>query len=394
MRLKSVGLLSLIFFILSTPTSNAWILQSKNFPIAISDIGPDPDDDVKDAFPDGQRCVSGSTGVFAFKYSEDNASGTACVLHIYFPDKTKGSWHLQVLVNEGKWIDAWNSNMFRCGDAGDLGLANCKRGPSGSFSLYKSDSLSNTKSVGGEKIDSIKIGKKTIWTSNFEIPRMSSKGICQVFSGNIDFRIRATLPDSKSIFSPPFTIVYSGDNSWKKYSNGAGVCNGSNELDGQGNPYPVDNPDFAKYTPTSRLKANWDSFKVVKPINISQATVSTVSKKLPNTPVASSKPSTTNTSTCSKSDKSDYTNVYRTYVLYNQQISISNEIKQNIEDARQKISKILGRFTDYTAKDLYDLNKQDADIAKYEAKRDALQPLLLKLAIKCNLKMPSTTDLS
>ena len=84
--------------------------------------------------------------------------------------------------------------------------------------------------------------------------------------------------------------------------------------------------------------------------------------------------------------------MYRTYVLYNQQIGISNEIKQVIEGARQAKSKVLGRYVDYTAKDLYDLSKQDAEIAKYESKRDGLQTLLATLALKCDLKMPSTTD--
>ena len=388
-----MGLLSVFLLIVSIGPSSAWVLQSKSYPIAISDIGPYPDDDVREAFTDRQRCVSGVTGVFAFKYSEENPQGMACVLHIYFPDKTKGNWHLQVLVNEGKWIDAWKSNLFKCGNVGDGRTANCKVGPTGVNSLYKTDSASTAKSEIGEKIDSIKIGKKDIWTENFEIPSRSSKGLCQVFSGNIDFRIRATLSSGKSIYSPSFTIAYSGDESWKKYSNGAQVCDGDNDLDGEGNQYPPDNPNYAQYSPTSKLQSSWDAFKVTKPINVSQASVASVSKKTANKPSATAKTKTTKTSACSTSDKKDYASVYRTYVIYNQQIGISNEIKQVIEGARQAKSKVLGRYVDYTAKDLYDLSKQDADIAKYESKRDGLQTLLATLALKCDLKMPSTTDL-
>jgi hypothetical protein len=214
-----------------------------------------------------------------------------------------------------------------------------------------------------------------------------------VFSGSIDFRIRATLPSGKSIYSPPFTVSYSGDNSWKKYSNGAEVCSGSDDLDGQGNMYPPGNPNYFQHVPTSKLQSSWDAFKVTKPINVSQASVTSVSKTIANKPSATTKTKTTKASACSTSDKKDYSSVYRTYVLYNQQIGISNEIKQVIEGARQAKSKVLGRYVDYTAKDLYDLSKQDAEIAKYESKRDGLQTLLANLALKCDLKMPSTTDL-
>ena len=394
MRMRVVAASTLFLMLFSVPNSSAWILQSKSLPIAISDIGPYPDDNVKEEFSDRKRCVSGITGVFSYEYSEENPSGMACLLHIYFPDKTKGHWHLQVMVDQGKWIDAWNSNLFHCGDVGDARTASCKLGPTENYTLYKTDPTSTSKSEVGDKIDSIKIGQKQIWTENFDIPSRSSKGVCQVFSGNIDFRIRGTLTDGKSIFSPPFTVSYSGDNSWKKYSNGAEVCSGSDDLDGQGNMYPPGNPNYSQHVPMSKLQSTWDAFKVTKPINISQASVASVSKQSAKKPVTTTKSNTGKAKTCSTSDKNDYKSVYRAYILYNQQIGISNEIKQVIEDARQAKSKVLGRYVDYTAKDLYDLSKQDTDIAKYESKRDDLQPLLLTLALKCDLKMPSTTDLS
>ena len=389
MRIKSIATLSIIFLVLSAPISNAWILQSKNFPIAISEISPFPEDPTP--FSDSQRCVSGVAGVFAYQYAEQMSAGEGCQLYINFPDKTEGNWQLQVLVNEGKWIDNWNSNIFTCSSEGNR--ADCKVAPTGGLA-YRTDSVSLAEYARGDKIDSLKIGKNIIWMAQFEIPHRSSKGVCQVFTGNIDFRIRAILNSGKSIYSPPFTVSYSGDNSWMKYGNGLPRCSGSDDLDSKGNVEQIWNSNWAQYTPTSKVQSNWDAFKVAKPMNISQASASAVSTKTTKKPAATSKPKTAKTSSCSASDKNLYTNLYRYYILSNQQIQLSKDMKQTIEDARQAISKVSGHFVDYTAKDLYGLNKQDAEIAKYEAQRDAKAPQLTSLAVKCNLKMPSTTDLS
>ena len=97
---------------------------------------------------------------------------------------------------------------------------------------------------------------------------------------------------------------------------------------------------------------------------------------------------------CSSANKASYKKAYAQYILRNKIIDLSNQIKQVIEDARQRKSNLLGRYVDYTAKDIYDLNKQDASISKAETERDNWEAILQPLADKCNLPMPSPGDLS
>ena len=394
MRIKSTITLSLIFLVLSTPISNSWILQSKNFPIAISEISPfpsDPEDD--NLISDSNRCKSDESGVFKYEYTLENLNHN-CILYVYFPDKTKGSWHLQVLVDEGKWIDAWNSNLFECGNAGDLQISRC-RVEDGRMRVYKSDSTSMSVHLKGEKIDPVKVGKKEISYSNFNIPTQPSPYFCQVFSGNIDYRIKATLSTGKSIYSPPFTVIYSGDKSFRAYAGGKPACNGSIDLDAQGNEEPSVNPKFGQYSPTSNLKSNWNGFQVEKPMNISQTVISSVSKKSStSSSQVASKVKNSKPSSCTSADKKNYSKAYEQFILRNKIIDTSRQIKGIIEDAREKKSRLLGYFVDYTAKDLYTLNKQDADISKNESERDDWELMLRPLAEKCNLKMPSRSDLS
>ena len=393
MRIRSIVTLSFILLVLSTPISHSWILQSKNFPIAISEISPYPNDEVYNEISDSNKCKSGESGVFNYEYTVENLNHN-CILYVYFPDKTKGNWHVQVLVDEGKWIDAWSSNLFACGDAGDLQISKC-RVEDGRMRVYKSDSISTAIHLKGEKIDPAKIGKKEIWYSSFNIPTQPSPHFCQVFSGNIDYRIRATLSNGKSIYSPPFTVIYSGDKSFRTYVGGKPACDGAIDLDAQGNQESSVNPNFGQYSPTSTLKSNWNSFKVEKPINISQATILSVSKKSSTSPsqvvgkAKSAKPSS-----CTATQKKNYSKAYEQFVLRNKIIDSSRKIKEIIEDAREKKSRLLGYFVDYTAKDLYTLNKQDADISKNESERDDWEVILRPLAEKCNLRMPSRSDLS
>lgn len=98
-------------------------------------------------------------------------------------------------------------------------------------------------------------------------------------------------------------------------------------------------------------------------------------------------------SKCSSSDKATYKKALKNFLGDNKIISLSNEIKAIIEDARSQKSNILGRYVDYTARDIYQLEKQDADITKAENHRDTWEPTLSRLATKCNLRMPSRGDL-
>lgn len=112
-------------------------------------------------------------------------------------------------------------------------------------------------------------------------------------------------------------------------------------------------------------------------------------KSQKSTPSSSSSKKTIS---CSKTELSLYEKAKYQFILSNTQIQRANDIKKIVEDARQAKSKLLGYFVDYSQKDLYTLSRQDATISEYRTHRDEWKPTLEKLATKCKLPMPSTTE--
>ena len=90
---------------------------------------------------------------------------------------------------------------------------------------------------------------------------------------------------------------------------------------------------------------------------------------------------------CTKTELAQYKKAQFQYINANTIIQSANEIKKIVEDARQKKSALLGKFVDYTAKDLYTLNKQDTTIRETEDFRDTWEPTLKKLSKKCGFPM-------
>lgn len=97
---------------------------------------------------------------------------------------------------------------------------------------------------------------------------------------------------------------------------------------------------------------------------------------------------------CSKSIKAKYDKAYYQYILRNTQIQLSKDIKAIVEDSRVKKSNLLGRYVDYTAKDIYTLQSQDRNIEKNEIERDEWEPEVRGLAKKCKLPVPSRSELT
>jgi hypothetical protein len=95
---------------------------------------------------------------------------------------------------------------------------------------------------------------------------------------------------------------------------------------------------------------------------------------------------------CTKKELKLYEKAKFQYINANTIIAAANEIKRIVEDARQKKSALLGRFVDYTSKDLYTLNKQDSTIRETEDHRDSWEPTLRKLAKKCGFPMTSKAE--
>jgi hypothetical protein len=105
-------------------------------------------------------------------------------------------------------------------------------------------------------------------------------------------------------------------------------------------------------------------------------------------------PPTVAATKCTSGEKIQYKKAKEQFINDNSIIYLANKIKAVIEDARKQKSDLLGRFVDYTAKDIYDLQKQDSSIASAEAHRDSWEVALRKLSIKCKLPMPSKTQLN
>ena len=248
--------------------SEGWFLQSKDLPITVSNVSPSYDEediDTDNPQSDSNLCITDKRiGVFAYEYSEENL-GVNCQVEVYFPDETSGHWHLQVYVEPGEWIDAWTSNLFGCGNAGDLGLAACGKGKGNNILVPKTDAKSVAISTRGREIFSTEIKGKDIWTVNFEIPTKTSKSFCAVFEGQIDYRIKATLKSKKIIYSPPFTVIYSGDLNWRKYGTGASACDDGVDLDSKGVPYQLENLLFGEIVPTSAMQNDWSAYSVESP---------------------------------------------------------------------------------------------------------------------------------
>jgi hypothetical protein len=97
-------------------------------------------------------------------------------------------------------------------------------------------------------------------------------------------------------------------------------------------------------------------------------------------------------SKCTKNQLKQYEKAKFQYINSNTMIQISREIKKIVEDARQKKVALLGRFVDYSAKDLYTLNQQDASIRDAEDHRDSWEPTLKTLAKKCGFPMTSKSE--
>ena len=248
--------------------SEGWFLQSKNFPITVSNVSPSYDEDDVDAnqpLSDANLCVTDKRiGVFAYEYSSDNLNHN-CQVEIYFADETSGFWNLQVYVDPGEWIDAWSSNLFRCGDAGDLQWAPCVVSKSKNILVPKTDAKSLVLAAQGGEIYSTEIKGKDIWAANFEIPTRTSTGFCAVFEGQIDYRIKAKLKSKKIVFSPPFTVIYSGDMNWRTYAGGKSACDDGVDLDPKGIPYPSENPLFGQKIPISAMQNDWSAYSVKSP---------------------------------------------------------------------------------------------------------------------------------
>jgi hypothetical protein len=97
---------------------------------------------------------------------------------------------------------------------------------------------------------------------------------------------------------------------------------------------------------------------------------------------------------CTSSEKSQYKKAKSQFINDNSIIFLANKIKAIVEDARSQKSELYGSFVDYTAKDLYTLQKQDAEIVKAEEHRDSWEPTLRRLSQKCKLPMPSKSQLN
>jgi hypothetical protein len=97
--------------------------------------------------------------------------------------------------------------------------------------------------------------------------------------------------------------------------------------------------------------------------------------------------------TCSKSELRQYNKARQQVINDNTIIQIANDIKDIIEEARQRKSALRGYFVDYTEKDLYDLRRQDDSIAQAREHRSEWEPTLRKLAKKCGKKMTSRSEL-
>jgi hypothetical protein len=95
---------------------------------------------------------------------------------------------------------------------------------------------------------------------------------------------------------------------------------------------------------------------------------------------------------CTKKELRLYEKARFQYINANTIIQSANEIKRIVEDARQKKSALLGRFVDYTSKDLYTLNKQDVTIRETENHRNSWEPTLRRLAKKCGFPMTSKSE--
>lgn len=97
---------------------------------------------------------------------------------------------------------------------------------------------------------------------------------------------------------------------------------------------------------------------------------------------------------CTSSEISLYKKAKTQFVNDNSIIYLANKIKAIVEDARQQKSELLGRYVDYTNKDIYTLEKQDQSIRDAQAHRDTWEPTLRKLAKKCSLPMPSRSEVN
>lgn len=96
---------------------------------------------------------------------------------------------------------------------------------------------------------------------------------------------------------------------------------------------------------------------------------------------------------CSKSELKQYNKARQQVINDNTIIQLANDIKDIIEEARQRKSDLRGYFVDYTEKDLYDLRRQDESIAQAREHRNEWEPTLRKLAKKCGKKMTSRSEL-
>ncbi len=263
------GLLPLSQPSFSSYIGEGWFLQSEFFPIAVSNVSPDYDEeeDLEEAteedneFYDLKKCITDKRiGVFAYLYSL-NTLNHGCTVEVYFPDETSGFWNLQVYVQPGEWIDAWSSNLFECGLGGDLS-SRCVLGKSKRIMIPRTDAKSQVINAQGREIVSREIKGKDFWVDSFPIPTETSTGSCEVFKGQIDYRIQAKLKNGKTLHSPPFTVVYSGDKNFLSYQNGKPSCEDGVDLDPNQNPYPSENLLFYEVTPTSVMQNDWSVYAV------------------------------------------------------------------------------------------------------------------------------------
>jgi hypothetical protein len=119
----------------------------------------------------------------------------------------------------------------------------------------------------------------------------------------------------------------------------------------------------------------------------------------PKSPSQSTKFSTSpsakaNTPKCNATEMNMYNKAKSQFIIGNTVIYYANVIKDAIEEMRADLSDLEGRFVDYTQKDLYELKKQDVEIAKAEKHRDDWEPTLRKLSKKCKLPMPSKSTIN
>jgi hypothetical protein len=136
-------------------------------------------------------------------------------------------------------------------------------------------------------------------------------------------------------------------------------------------------------------------------MTIQNITFSTAKPTVAPTPTSTLKstikPQSSNTgkksTSCTKSERSLYEKAKFQFILSNTQIQRASDIKKIVEDARLAKTRLLGYFVDYSQKDLYTLNRQDASIEEYKIHRDEWTPTLEKLAKKCKLSIPSKSEL-